>query len=517
MKQNVFGRMIACLVMTSILASCVGTQNSPTPKENAPNIIVILTDDMDYSLLPYMENVNHLIVEQGATLTNYFVTASICCASRASMFRGQYPHNTDVLENFPGFRRFYKLNEEADTLAVWLKNAGYKTSLLGKYLNLYPIDAGRDYVPAGWTDWHAFIYQKNEPDLYENYSMNENGKFVQYPKTPAAYSTDVIKKDAVDFINESGKSPFFMLAAVYAPHGPGKFAKRHAKMFPDLKYPQKPSIGEDISDKPQIVQALASSASGEVLDAGDSSFVYIKRARALQAVDELVKDIVQTLEQNGELDNTYIIFTSDNGFHIGEHNLPTGKGTAYEEDIHVPFVIRGPGIQPNSQVTRIAANIDIAPTVADMAGASISSIVDGRSLLPLLKNQPVSKWRKALLVEVGYSEQPQSSELQNIALKKAVEEELVAEYPDTIYDDYFSKVEGGSFRAIRAENFVYVEYDNGEAEYYDLIKDPYQLDNLAAQLDADTLARLHAWLEELKTCSADNCRTVEEKTVDGIK
>lgn len=513
MRRSLLGGMIFCLLMTNMLASC-----SVTADIESPNIIIILTDDMDVSLMPYMENTNRLITQEGATLSNYFVTASICCASRASMLRGQYPHNTDILENFPGFRRFFKLNEETDTLAVWLNNKGYKTSLLGKYLNLYPIDAGRNYVPPGWTDWHAFIYQKENPDLYYNYAMNENGEFVKYGKTPEDYSTDVIKRKALNFINLSveDQSPFFMLVSVYAPHGPSKVAERHAGLLLDLTYPQKESIGEDITDKPQIIQSLSVLATGDDLDAGDSQFVYAKRARSLLAVDELVAEIIHALEQSGELDNTYIIFTSDNGFHIGEHNLPTGKGLPYEEDIHVPFVIRGPGIQPNLQITQMAANIDIAATVAEIAGATPSNIVDGRSLLPLLKNEPFSEWRKALLLEVGYGDESQSSEVRNIALKKAEEEWLASEYPDTIYDDYLSKTEGGSFRAIRAEKFVYIEYDNGEIEYYDLIKDPLQLNNLASQIDADTRARLHERLAELKTCAADICRKVEEKSIEGF-
>ncbi len=506
MKHKWINGMVACLLATSMLASC-----SANAAKARPNIIIILTDDMDMTLTPYVKNANHLIGEQGTTLTNYFVTSSLCCPSRASMISGEYPHNTTVLENSPGFRGFFKQGKEADTLAVWLKNAGYKTSLLGKYLNLYPIDAGRNYIPPGWTDWHAFLYQKGDSDFYYNYNMNENGKFVQYGNSPQDYSTDVIKQKALEFINANAadKSPFFMLVSVYGPHGPDEPAPRHAALFSDLQYPQKPSFNEaDVSDKPQIIQDLIKSSSGDNFDVGDANTLFIKRARALQSVDETVKDIVQTLEKNGQLDNTYIIFTSDNGFREGEHRVPSGKGMPYEEDIHVPFMIRGPGIQPNSQMTQIAANIDIAPTVAEIAGAAPSQNVDGRSILPLLKNASAPNWRKGLLIELGYIDAPKTS---NIALTKI--EDLTPEYPDTIYDDYFIRALGGAFRGIRTDQYIYIEYDNGEAEYYDLINDPYELNNIAATLAPERIAQLHAWLADLKTCAAENCRKIEENAV----
>jgi arylsulfatase A-like enzyme len=520
MRRNIFGRVISIFLIGSFLVSCVGMRGVFSRKD-APNIVIILTDDMDMSLLPYMENVNHLIVEQGATLTNYFATASICCPSRATILRGQYPHNTDVMENFPGFRGFFKQGKEADTLAVWLNDAGYKTSLLGKYLNLYPIDAGRDHIPPGWTDWHSFLYEKGHLNFYYDYKMNNNGQYTEYGKATEEYSTDVIRQMSLDFIHASAKddAPFFLFASVYAPHGPSTPARRHKEIFLDVEYPQKPSITEDTSDKPAIIQSLVGSASGDEFDAGDAQSLYIQRVQSLQAVDEMVKDIVDALEQTGQLENTYIIFTSDNGFHMGEHGLPSGKGMPYEEDIHVPFVVRGPGIAPKSEVTQLAANIDIALTVAEMAGVSASKIADGRSLLPLLTGGSVPKWRNALLIELGYIEVAKVPGVQNVSLKTSgdeapmVEDPDIHEDPDNIFDDYLSKVEGGAFRGIRADDFVYVEYENGEREYYDLVNDPYQLDNLAANLDADTRARLESWLAELKPCAADSCRQAEEKNI----
>lgn len=477
-----------------------------------PNIVVILTDDMDRGLVQYMPRTDALITQQGATFTNYFATTPICCPSRASMLRGQYAHNTDILENFPGFKRFYQRGEEEQTLAVWLNQEGYQTALLGKYLNLYPNSAGWNHVPAGWTEWRAFLFQNNAQDggnFYYNYTLNENGVLNEYARSPEDYSTDVIGKRSLEFIEQNidQGNPFFILIAVYAPHGPSLPAPRHAELFPDLTYPQGPSFAEaDLSDKPQIVRDLASS--GDDFDAGDADNLHLQRVRSLQSVDELVEDVVHALEARGQLENTYIIFTSDNGFHMGEHSLPSGKGTPYEEDIHVPFMIRGPGITPGSQVTHLTANIDLAPTLAEIAGADAADFVDGRSLLPLLSNNPPEDWRKALLIEMGYIEDKPAAAYQNVSLQNAPAQ--IIEYPDSPSDNYFAEMDGGAFRGLRGENFVYVEYANGELEYYDLATDPYQLTNLAAGLDPATLSSLQSWLGQLKTCSAGTCRDLEQ-------
>jgi N-acetylglucosamine-6-sulfatase len=500
--------MLVLAALTFSISSC----NMVRPAQR-PNIVVILTDDMDRGLVQYMPKTDALITQQGATLTNYFATTPICCPSRASMLRGQYAHNTDILENFPGFKRFFQRGEEEQTLAVWLNNEGYATALMGKYLNLYPNSAGWNHVPAGWTDWRAFLFQNDALDggnFYYNYTLNENGVLNEYAKSPEDYSTDVIGKRSLEFIEQSlaEDDPFLLLIAVYAPHGPSIPAPRHAELFADLTYPQTPSFNEtDLSDKPQIVRDLASS--GDDFDAGDADNLHVQRVRSLQSVDELVENVVDMLEEHGQLENTYIIFTSDNGFHMGEHSLPSGKGTPYEEDIHVPFMIRGPGIRPGSQVAQLIANIDLAPTLAEIAGAEPADFVDGRSFLPLLSDDTPDEWRSALLIEMGYIEdKPVATAYQNISLPN--EPAQIFEYPDSQFDNYFAEVDGGAFRGIRGEDFVYVEYANGELEYYDLITDPHQLNNLATGVDPATLASLHSWLEQLKTCSADTCRDLEQ-------
>jgi arylsulfatase A-like enzyme len=226
--------------------------------------------------------------------------------------------------------------------------------------------------------------------------------------------------------------------------------------------------------------------SGDDFDTGDADTLFTRRVQTMQAVDELVGEVILLLKQRGQLDNTYIFFTSDNGIHMGEHKLPSIKGLPYEEDIHVPMLVRGPGIQPGLQITSMTANIDLAPTIADLTQVTFADFIDGRSLLPFLDPQAgqVLDWRKSLLIESGY-----------LDLNS-----------DTVV-----------FRGVRTEKFVYIEYQNGELEYYDLIQDPYQLENKASQLDPATLASLHAWVEELKVCKAEECRTAEMDLPDDLK
>jgi arylsulfatase A-like enzyme len=484
-------KIIIAIIMLALLNSC--TMNNPF--HDPPNVVVILTDDMDNALTPYMPKTNQLIGEQGATFDNFFITTPLCCPSRATMLRGQYAHNTDILENSPGFARFFKLQEEENTLNIWLKDAGYRTALFGKYLNNYPVNAGKNYVPPGWDDWGAFIANTDDGDFFYDYTMNENGTLVEHGNAPEDYSTSVIREKSLTFIHDSVKadSPFFLFVSVYAPHGPATPAPDHQALDTAQAYPQKPSFLEaDLSDKPQLIQALTQT--GDEFDEDDAIASFQKRVASLQAVDDLVEDLIQTLEKTGQLENTYVFFLSDNGFHLGEHQLPSGKGTAYEEDIRVPLMLRGPGITPGSIVPQMTANIDLAPTIAEMSGAKVPDFVDGRSFLPCLTRKEVP-WRDGLLIEFGY-----------------IDEEAVAEaLADPETDNLLADVTGGAFRAIRGSDYVYVEYVNGEVEFYDLTKDPYQLENISTRLSAETLEALHAKLEALKYCEGKSCRELDKE------
>ena len=498
-------KIAVLLIVLILLAGAAYAAASARLFRKSPNVIVILTDDLDNALLPYLPKTNRLIGEQGATFDNYFIPTPLCCPSRASMLRGEYAHNTDILENSPGFPRFFKLKKQENTFNVWLYKAGYRTALYGKYLNNYPVNAGRNYVPPGWSDWGASLGTNYEGDLYYDYTLNENGVLVEYGSDPEDYSTDVIKNKSLAFLREraADRDPFLLFLSIYAPHGPSTPAPRHANLFNDLTRPRSPAIDEeDLSDKPQIIRALTDS--GEDFDEGDADALFQNRARSLQAVDELVEALIQALAQNGQLETTYIFFTSDNGFHMGEHGIPPGKGTAYEEDIRVPFMARGPGIAPGSRISQMTANIDIAPTIADIAGVPCPDFVDGSSFLPFLHGKSVP-WRAGLLIEFGYERNENAAKVQNISLGS----EFDLRDPET--DNLLVNVYGGGFRGIRGGGFLYLEYQNGEIEFYDLKADPYQLENLAGRLTPQTLAALHTKLEALKYCSGQECRILERQ------
>ncbi|HEY9567294.1 MAG TPA: sulfatase [Thalassobaculum sp.] len=445
------------------------------PPEGRPNVILILSDDEDLAIHRYRPKTKALIEDQGARFDNYFVTYSLCCPSRATTLRGQYSHNHRIQGNVlpsGGGHKFRTLGHDQSTIATWLHDAGYRTGLIGKYMNQYEPDE-QTYIPPGWDEWFAAGH-----DYYE-YVLNENGRHVRYGSRPEDYLTDVIARHTVSAIRRASESgrPFFFFVTPYAPHGPATAAPRHAHMFADTPYPRPASFDEaDVSDKPSIIRDLPR------LDAGQVAWIedmYRSRLRALQALDDLVEDVVSTLEETGELANTYVIYTSDNGWHMGEHRQQYGKTTAYEEDIRVPFVIRGPGVPKGAIVSPMVINNDLAPTFAAMAGVTPPGFVDGRSFLPLFSD-PLEPWRQSFGIERRQTETD-------------------------------GLVGAASFRALRTVDWTYVEYATGERELYDLRTDPDQLANAAATADPAMLAELSQRTAELANCAGDDCRRIEDR------
>jgi N-acetylglucosamine-6-sulfatase len=494
-------RTFIILICTFALLSCT---IGKSPSTDQPNIILILTDDMALSDINYMPETMRLIGEQGATFNQFLVSMSLCCPSRVCILRGQYPHNSQIVGNKPpagGFEKVYDLNLEKSTVAVWLHEQGYQTALIGKYLNGYPGTAGTTYIPPGWDEWYVPAGDEMLNDAaYRgfNYFLNENGNIVKYGNAPEDYTTDVFAGKVIDFINRNSEDnqSFFIYAATYAPHRPSVPAPRHADLFEEIQLPASPSINEqDISDKSRFFARNPSLNDAELEDLRQQ---YRLRIQSLQAVDEMVAKIYTTLEERGLLDNTYIFFTSDNGYHLGEHRLLAGKDNAFEEDIHVPLLVRGPGIKPGTIVDELTGNVDLAQTFSELAGIIPPDFVDGRSLVPLLKNKLFVAWRDAYLLR----REPSIDEEASITIPTIQQPPGEVEPPDSIYD----LKPGGQFVGIRTNKYTYVEFKNGDKELYDLINDPYQLINIAKTADTKLLARLHEWLKLLKECKADTCR-----------
>jgi arylsulfatase A-like enzyme len=449
------------------------------PRSAPPNIVLILADDLDVSHVQFMPLLRKHLTARGTTLTNAFATYSVCAPSRASILTGQYAHNHGVLENRPprgSFRKFFNDGREASTVATWLRAAGYRTGLIGKYINYYPLQRNPGYVPPGWDDWRGFFdfLSMAENRAYYEYDLNENGKVVRYGDDLKDYQTDVLRDKALDFIARTGDDqPFFLYLAPFAPHAPVTPAERHLKLFPDLRAPRPPSYDEeDVADKPAWVRAQPR-LTPEVAEATDALFR--ARVQSLQAVDEMIEALVNALEARGLLDDTFIVFTSDNGFQFGAHRMDHGKGDAYEESIRVPLVVRGPGVAAGRRDPSLALNIDLAPTFAAIAqAAEAPATMDGRSLLRLLTGKEAQRgWRSDFLVEL------------------------------------YSREEAGipEYAALRTTEQLYVEYATGERELYDLAKDPNQLESLHKRAEPALLERLSARLAELKSCKGESCRS----------
>lgn len=406
-------KYIALLVL---LFPAFGVTDETEAQETAkPNIIFIYADDMREDELPYVPQTTALLAEGGATFSNYYATFPLCCPSRATTFTGLYTHNHGVNSNLEGFRKFRERGHEANTVAVALDNAGYRTGLVGKYLNGYQ---NASHVSLGWDEWHVRLGSND----YNNFNLSDNGVENHYK----GYETDVLAEKAEAFVREEHK-PFFLYLAPSAPHGPSTPAERHKGLY------------------------------------GGN-----KRAASLLAVDEMVQRLVQALEETGELANTYVMFSSDNGWMLGEHGIHGGKKTFYEESASVPLLARGPGIPAGTVTQGLVGNHDLAPTFADIAGAGFTR-ADGRSFLPLLAG---GEWRSALLLENPT--------------------------PDR-----------GPYKAVLKSGYKYVKKDGGD-KLFDLANDPKEQTNIIGHADPAVVADLRATLEALKHCSGGSCRTAED-------
>ena len=419
--------------------------------EEPPSILLIVTDDQRGDTLWAMPEVQRSLVQEGVTFSEAFTTSSLCCPSRASILTGAYPHTTGVYRQtlpYGGFKSF----EDSTTIATALRAGGYRTGFFGKYLDSYQSDALAGYVPPGWDRWVAFVHAE-----YLDYGLTIDGTVQRFGLEPEDYSTDVLAAHTEDFIR-GNEGPVFAVYAPAAPHDPALPSPLDEGSFSDLPPWRPPSFNEqDVSDKPAHVRAVIPLGPDrtEHLDA-----LRRNQYRSLQAVDRSVGRLLDALEDTGRLDDALVIYTSDNGLLWGEHRW-VKKEVPYEEAIQVPLVVRADSIVVGSSRTdpRLVANIDLAPTIAEAAGVVLPG-VDGRSLVPLLEGG-ADRWRHAVLIE-----------------------HLRGTNPIPTYC------------AVRTARFLFVSYDTGDRELYDLEADPFQLRNLAGSAPG-LEARLGATLERL--------------------
>ncbi|MEP6909634.1 MAG: sulfatase [Actinomycetota bacterium] len=468
-------RWIVIAALAAGVAAAAGLASSDAQSASPairPNVVVLMTDDQTVESMRVMPNTKALIADQGVTFDNNFVSYSLCCPSRSTFLTGQYAHNHGVWGNAPPNGGYYKL-DSTNTLPVWLQRAGYQTIHLGKYLNGYGTKSATE-IPPGWGEW----YGTPDPSTYRyvDYTINENGKLVTY-NGAANYKTDVEARKAVDIIGRQALDPrpFFLWVAFLAPHngaprdpddptgfGTPSPAPRHRNVFATQPLPTPPSFNEaDVSDKPAGIRNRPLMTPAKIAQVREN---YQQRLESLLAVDDAVAQIVNKLAATGELDHTYILFTSDNGFFHGEHRVPTGKVLVYEPSIRVPLLMRGPGIPAGQHRSQFVENIDLAPTIVATSRAQPSRIMDGRSLLPFARDPFFHSGRDLLL-------------------------------------------ETPTYAAIRTPNWLYAEYVTGDRELYNLARDPNELTSLHSDPRfARTQADLARRLARLRGCAGATCR-----------
>jgi N-acetylglucosamine-6-sulfatase len=499
------GRVAVAVLVTIAIGVASGLRTTPplgsrTARADVrPNIVLIMTDDMRWDELENMPKTMAFLAAQGVRFTQAFIPNSLCCPSRTSLLTGQYSNHNGVWNNaapyggFPAFARGYTRPDgvvvpqhETHTIAVTLHDAGYRTGLVGKYLNQYGTgNAGSLAARPGWDVWDAFL---NNPN-YFNYTLDHYGTAVKHGAAAVDYSTDVLAADAVSFINTAPSTqPFFLAFTPYAPHAPFRPAPRYATSLPACKAGHlppgcyrnytSPNIAEaDVSDKPAWVQALAPGSG-----AGWNT-TRKKQELTLLSVDDAVDQIRLALQARGLLSNTLVVFTSDNSVSGGSHRW-NNKQSPWDEAIHVPLLIRYDPLTSTRagavDATDLPLNIDLAPTFTELAGATPPTdewAYDGESLVPEIAGTgSIARTSFPLEHLVGGNEAGENA----------------PSHPPT-----YCGVRTNGDPDIPGR-WMYVRYDTGEEELYDLVADPWQLTSLDADptYDPERLA-LRALAEQL--------------------
>ncbi|CAG7922101.1 unnamed protein product [Penicillium olsonii] len=504
------GLWLATTAASDSLEDASALVSTSSNEGTKPNFLFIMTDDQDLKLdsLSYTPLTMKHMANKGTTFSNHFVTTALCCPSRVSLLTGRLAHNTNVTDVNPpwgGYPKFIAQNFNENYLPVWLQNAGYDTYYTGKLMNSHSLEYYNKPHAAGFNGSDFIL----DPYTYDYM----NATYQRNHDEPVSYlgrhTTEILREKSMGFLNDAldGERPFFLTVTPIAPHsnlngtyggGAGPLwmdepipEERHKHLFPDAKVPRTanfnpkdPSGVSWIHDLPYRNQS--------VVDYNDH--YYRQRLRALQGVDELVDNLITRLEQSGKINNTFIIYTSDNGFHISQHRLPPGKTCGFEEDIRVPFMIRGPGIPENHVDETITTHIDIAPTLFDLAGLPLRTDFDGT---PMPISKPNEQAHEHVTVEY-WGRGMLEGGLSNLGVPTVPNNTYKA--VRVLADDY---------------NLFLSVWCNNEHELYDLTTDPYQVNNLwkkdlqeievLGYAMSEVVPRLDALLMVLKSCKGSEC------------
>jgi N-acetylglucosamine-6-sulfatase len=481
-----------------------------------PNIVLVVSDDQTFEqfradTMPFLTD---FIADDGTTFTDAIATSPVCCPSRASMLTGQYAHNHGVLSNRLGYKA---LKRKRNTLPVWLTRKGYVTAHVGKYLNGYDgFIKHRDEVAPGWRQWHTVLVPR-----YYDYAFSTNGRVVHKGSDPDDYLGRVVTRKAVKMVNKyvPRRRPLYLQTDYYAPHteggAPGTACEDSARpdpadahLFADAPLPQPPSFNEaDVDDKPTFVRRLAPISADEF---SRTERRYRCALASLRSVDRGIEEITDAISAHGELGKTAVIFVSDNGYFYGEHRLPKEKQQAYEEGIRVPLVARWPEKlgTPRTTITLPVANIDLAPTILDLAHAKPCSshkrcrTMDGRSLLPLVRGK-FSKFPSDRALSLEYDLDRESTTRGSTCAFDGVRTpiDLYVAHKSVVSDP----AEGLCEKTNETEQYLLTP----DPVYGPVAADPFELRNLTSPVISDSSlpqviarrAELEALLNRLRDCA----------------
>ncbi|XP_060765464.1 glucosamine (N-acetyl)-6-sulfatase (Sanfilippo disease IIID), b [Neoarius graeffei] len=473
----------------------------------AKNMILIVADDLDVELggMTPLKKTKALVGDAGVIFSHAYTVTPLCCPSRSSILSGKYPHNHMVHNNSLSGNcssKAWQAGPEMQAFPVYLNKKYYQTFYGGKYLNQYGMNetGGVGHVPPGWDQWHALVGNSQ----YYNYTLSVNGKAeVHKDDYGKDYLTDLILNRSLTFLDSrSPQHPFFVMLSPPAPHSPWTAAPAYRNSFSDVKAPRDGSFNKPGHDKHWLLRQPVNPMPNSSIDYLDNAFR--KRWQTLLSVDDMVEKLVKKLEDIKELDNTYIFFTSDNGYHTGQFSLPIDKRQLYEFDIRVPLLVRGPGIKPNQTLPDPVLNIDLAMTILDIAGVNISTLdMDGQSFLPqIAPSLRNGTSRPYFLVEYtgegNLSKDPKCPQLGPGVAQC---------FPDCVCEDAFNNTYA-CVRMFKDNDLQYCEFADDEAfvEVYNITADPHQLENIVKKVDPALLQIMNQRLIKLQSCKGDSCR-----------
>ncbi|XP_066506701.1 glucosamine (N-acetyl)-6-sulfatase (Sanfilippo disease IIID), b [Hoplias malabaricus] len=501
-KSRRAGECVLLLVFTCALRCAQSLKDS--------NVVLILTDDLDVELggLTPLKKTQTLIGDAGVTFSNAYTVTPLCCPSRSSILSGKYPHNHMVRNNSLSGNcssKSWQNGPESQAFPLYLSKKLYQTFYGGKYLNQYGSKeaGGVTYVPPGWDQWHALVGNSK----YYNYTLSVNGKEETHGDSyEKDYLTDLILNRSLNFLEQrSPQHPFFIMLCPPAPHSPWTAAPQYQKSFIDVKAPRDGSFNKPGKGKHWLLRQPQNPMASSSIDYLDDAFR--RRWQTLLSVDDMVEKLVKKLEDINELNNTFIFFTSDNGYHTGQFSLPIDKRQLYEFDIRVPLLVRGPGIQPKQTLQDPVINIDLPMTILDIAGVNLSTVnMDGQSFLPqLVPSARNGTSRPFFLVEyTGEGLFPTDPDCPKLGPG------LANCFPDCVCEDAVNNTYA-CVRTLKDSNLQYCEFADNESfvEVYNLTSDPHQLENIVKKVDPSLLQNMNQRLIKLQSCEGKSCRDIK--------